>query len=893
MVFNAVGGGMVGTMLVVWFYERFHVGAASIGPMLTVSYVLTALSFIGAAAIARRFGSVHLIVISRFAVAAVVVLMALAPTFLIAASLNVLRQVLSQMITPVRQSFTMGLFPTEERASVSGVTGVVRRVGAAASPALTGIFLSEGALEVPFFISSALQRMIGDIRCTPCLASRAKSCEDGVTSRGVETAMTWLYEGELAEKTRVFPLQPDGRVAPDDQRLREVRRLDQAQEPSVFDSLETWQARAEVLRRRILVSAGLWPQPQRIPIAARVFGRIERGDYTVEKVMFESFPGFLVTGNLYRPLGRPGPFPGILTPHGHWQRGRLQHDERTSAPARCISFARQGYVAFSYDMVGYVDSAQIPHRFGGPIEALWGMSPLGLQLWNSLRSVDFLLSLPDVDPDRLGCTGESGGGTQAILLTAIDDRIKVSSPVNMVSAHMQGGCACENAPGLRLDATNVELAALTAPRPMLLVSCTGDWTRNTPNVEYPAIRAIYRLFDAEDRLSWVQIDAGHNYNRPSREAVYAFFGRWLGDVAPSEARERPLTVEPDENLRVFPDGALPTGTLDAAGLRQQWIHHCDELLAEGWPRDAAGLARFRASYLPAWQEMLGVEWPTAVSAEDAGLVSFGGLEVERLRLSRPGQGDQIPALLIRPTNWEGRRLAVVIHAEGKAMLLAGLETDPPVVPPTRGDGGVRISGRDRTEAHGSCRATGDAGEATVLGDLLGQGYAVLAVDVFLTGEYHTPWGQSGRDQSARFFTTYNRSDLAWRVQDILTALAFARERVGHSEVPLVGLGDAGLWCLLARPISPDPPPVIADACQFAASDDSSYVSQLFTPSLRRLGDLRTALALAAPSPVLIHNAARAFQMPEVEALYVGLSRRAAFRIRSERIAGAPVEELIS
>ncbi len=154
---NAVGSGMVGTMLVVWFNVRFHVGAASIGPMLTISYVLTALSFFAAAAVARRIGSVRLIVMSRLMVAAVVVAMAFAPTFLIAACLNVFRQVFSQMITPVRQSFTMGLFPTEERASVSGLTGVVRRVGAAVSPSLTGAMLSEGTLELPFFISGLLQ----------------------------------------------------------------------------------------------------------------------------------------------------------------------------------------------------------------------------------------------------------------------------------------------------------------------------------------------------------------------------------------------------------------------------------------------------------------------------------------------------------------------------------------------------------------------------------------------------------------------------------------------------------------------------------------------------------------------------------------------------------------
>ncbi len=676
-------------------------------------------------------------------------------------------------------------------------------------------------------------------------------------------------EKDLAEQLRVFPLSPDGRVAPDDRRVRDVRRLDQPCALPTFESLAGWQRRAAMLRQRILVSAGLWPMPERIPINAQIFGRIERGDYTVEKVYFESFPGFLVTGNLYRPLGRSGPFPAVLAPHGHWQRGRLQHDERTSAPARCISFARQGYVAFSYDMVGYVDSTQIPHRFGGPIEALWGIGPLGLQLWNSLRTVDFLVSLSDVDPERLGCTGESGGGTQSFLLTAIDDRIKVVSPVNMVSAHMQGGCACENAPGLRLDATNVELAALAAPRPMLLVSCTGDWTRNTPSVEFPAIRAIYQLFGAEDRLSWVQIEAGHNFNRASREAVYAFFGRWLGNVPALEARERPLTVESDENLRVFPDGEQPSGALDLAGLKRQWIRRCDEMLAGLWPGDAAGLERFRATYLPAWQHMLAADWPTLVNAEDAGTVHRAGFDVERLRLGRPGQGDQFPALFIRPSGWDGQKVVLAVHSAGKAALLVGLDTDSPSVPPAKGDGASRGAEWFATES--------------ILAVLLSHGYAVLTADIFLTGEYHAPWGQNGRDQSARFFTTYNRTDLALRIQDILTTLAYARERADHFDVPLIGLGEAGLWCLLARPLVPAPPSLVADAGQFTWTDDQSYARCLFLPGLRRLGDFRTALALAAPSRTLIVNTGPAFPIAETKALYHSVGQSARLAIDEERV----------
>jgi MFS family permease len=154
---NSLGVGFVSSMLVVWFNLRFHVGAASIGPMLTASYVLTAIGFLTVAPLARRLGSVRMIVATRVLAAGLVVLIAVSPTFLIAAALQVLRQVVTQMVTPVRQSFTMGLVASDERASVSGITGLVRRLSAAASPSISGALMGEGALELPFFLAGALQ----------------------------------------------------------------------------------------------------------------------------------------------------------------------------------------------------------------------------------------------------------------------------------------------------------------------------------------------------------------------------------------------------------------------------------------------------------------------------------------------------------------------------------------------------------------------------------------------------------------------------------------------------------------------------------------------------------------------------------------------------------------
>ena len=202
----------------------------------------------------------------------------------------------------------------------------------------------------------------------------------------------------------------------------------------------------------------------------------------MSKVYFESLPGFFVTGNLYRPSG-PGPFPAVLSPHGHWTYGRVENTSTNSGPARAIGLARLGFVVFTFDMVGYLDSQQLPHTFGGRREQLWGLSLAGLQLWNSIRAIDFLESLPYVKRDAIAATGESGGGTQTFLLAAVDDRIRVAAPVNMISLHMQGGCLCENLPGLRLDTNNVEIAATIAPRPLLMISATGDWTKETMEVD--------------------------------------------------------------------------------------------------------------------------------------------------------------------------------------------------------------------------------------------------------------------------------------------------------------------------------------------------------------------------------------------------------------------------
>jgi hypothetical protein len=351
----------------------------------------------------------------------------------------------------------------------------------------------------------------------------------------------------------------------------QYRTLDDRFAAPEVNTREAWQQRAEELRQRVLASAGLLPLPDKTPLAPVVFGEVAQKDYRVSKVYFESLPGFFVTGNLYRPQGE-GPFPAILSPHGHWAYGRLENSDVASVPGRAINLARQGFVVLTYDAIGYNDSRQLTHTFDSRRQRLWGLSLAGLQLWNSIRALDFLETLPYVRRDAIGATGASGGGTQTFLVAAVDERVRVAAPVNMISLRMQGGCLCENLPGLRLDTTNVEIAATIAPRPLLMVSATGDWTRDTMTSEYPAVRRIYGLLGAEARVHGVQFQAPHNYNRDSREAVYAWMARWLQQAPPDVKRpETSFSPEPLADVLVFHGRPLPANAVTAAELPNQWI----------------------------------------------------------------------------------------------------------------------------------------------------------------------------------------------------------------------------------------------------------------------------------------------------------------------------------
>ena len=335
----------------------------------------------------------------------------------------------------------------------------------------------------------------------------------------------------------------------------------------LYSDKKTWEKRAALIKKGILDGAEITKISHKKPKNITIHSKKILNGYSVENVSFESLKGIYVTGNLYTPLPNAsgsaisinGKTAAILCPHGHGADPRYK--EYTQQ--RCATLARMGAVVFAYDMVGQGDSKYCDHK----IETV-----LKLQLLNSIQVVNFLTHLPNVDKNRIGITGESGGGTQTFLLAAVDERIKVSVPVVMVSGYFFGGCNCESGMPIHKrsthQTTNVEIAAVFAPKPMLLVSDGDDWTKHTPELEYPHIKRIYSFYNAETQVENVHLpNEKHDYGVSKRLAAYPFLAKHLGlDINKvmrngqiDESENKILSVE---DLQVFtkehpkPNGAL-------------------------------------------------------------------------------------------------------------------------------------------------------------------------------------------------------------------------------------------------------------------------------------------------------------------------------------------------
>jgi dienelactone hydrolase len=649
---------------------------------------------------------------------------------------------------------------------------------------------------------------------------------------------------------------------------------------------EAWATRAMALRRQIQVALGLWPTPDRTPLKPVIHGKVTREGYTVERVYFQSLPGHFVTGSLYRPVGRSGKFPAVLSPHGHWPGGRFneatteeirralvtgaerfERGGRFPLQARSVQLARMGVVVFLFDLVGYADSVQIPMDvahgakrnraltaadgglFFSPQAELRLQSIMGLQAWNATRALDFLTSLPDVDATRIGVTGASGGGTQTFILGAIDERPAVLFPAVMVSTAMQGGCTCENADYLRIGTGNVEIAALAAPRPLGMTTA-DDWTKAMPQTGFPALQRLYAMLDVPDRVALFPFPQfPHNFNYPSRAAMYGWMNRFLHLDQPEPIVEEDFVPLTRAEATVWDDvhPAPPSGEAAERAVTRWWSEQNDRHISALRPRDKDTLDRYRAVVGGALAAITGRDLP-AVADVDAVVTSRehqGNIDIRRGSLRQTRWGEITPFVEAAPDHPNGN-VVVWLDEAGKEAIF---------------------------DASGAPRPA--------IATLLTSGDTVLSIDVFMTGEFLKAPNASPRNRMvegppvAAFTYGYNPPLFVQRVHDVVAALRYARSR-SHSEVRLVGLGRAaGAWAAMARGVAPSLVDRAAiDTGGFRFASVATLEDAAFLPGGAKYDDLPGALAVAAPGPLWLAGEGR--RVPAV----VDAAYRAAGAVRA-------------
>jgi len=608
----------------------------------------------------------------------------------------------------------------------------------------------------------------------------------------------------------------------------------------------SWPARAADIKQRTLVAAGLWPMPEKTPLNAVIHGRVDRDDYTVDRVFFESLPGHFVTGSLYLPKNPAGKIPGILCPHGHWPNGRFmeaadksvkqqlatgaerfENGARSPLQARCVQLARMGCAVFLYDMVGYADSVQFPeHRHGptaqafvSPVAESHLVSYLGLQTWNSIRAVDFMLTLPGIDPARIGCTGASGGGTQTMMLSGVDERVTASFPCVMVSTAMQGGCTCENASHLRIQQGNIDLAALSAPRPLGMTSA-DDWTKELETKGFPDLKQLYTMVGKPDSVQAAYLTHfPHNYNHVSRTAMYGFFNKHFKLGFEGPVLDRDFTLLSQSEAAVW-DDKHPRPSGDQVGEAHElkviaWFREQAEKKIKPLPRDML---------LPAWQVLIGRHLPVK------GDVSFDlvmkGDKEGHLILKGIAQyqvAERVDCTFIYPKTWN-HKVILWLSLQGQEALLT---------------------------------ASNDLSAAAQ--KMINEGYALVCPNLYLQGATRNPNVYARRklqtyEGYAGYQYGYNPSLFAERVRDALTVIALVRDHESYDtqKILIAGVEGAGPIAAAAAALASSAVggTVIApEGFRFASLTDVWDVN--FIPGGAKYGDLEGLVSLCPPGSVKV------------------------------------------
>lgn len=617
-----------------------------------------------------------------------------------------------------------------------------------------------------------------------------------------------IYPGEIPDRANALRFNIDACVA-----------LSQARKAPA--SKQEWEARKTHLEKKLATALGLEPRPAATPLNARVTGRAEREGYTVENVIFESRPQFYVTANVYVPKNAPRPMPAVVVTAGHSMReGKNFHLYRTAQ----LALVRQGFLVLAHDPIGQGER-MLPgysHPVGYPA-LLVGMTNEGVIIWDTIRALDYLLTRPDVDPKRIGLTGNSGGGENTFYTMPLEPRFAAAASCCFVCSYeawiKDGGnhCICNHMPGICRDLEEFEILGLCAPRPFLAGNGAKDPIFPIDGTRSTIARAkqIYGFDDAAERVALAEAPLPHGWSPPLREATCGWLAHWLqgqGDGSPIPEPNLEVEDWKSPDLQCLKDGQMPADAKSYVTLiREEAQRH----LIPSYPpiptEKTAQATWVSALRRRLWETLGGEPIGFRPQAQRVGTFTWEGNRVERLAIQTEANLE-IPALFIRPATASGPTAVAILLDDG------GKET-------------VRHSAAAK--------------------ELLKQGMAILAMDARALGEVTVPDNHCASDA-----IVLGRPLLAQQAWDVIAAARYLAERpdVVRERIAVYGKGEVGLIALLAGSLCENLRGIAVEdslgSFLHSIADPLPRPMWVYAPNILKVADVPQLLALCAPRPLM-------------------------------------------
>jgi cephalosporin-C deacetylase-like acetyl esterase len=627
--------------------------------------------------------------------------------------------------------------------------------------------------------------------------------------------------------------------------------------PAVAKSLAELEARRGPLQKRLRHSLGLDPWPERTALNLQMVGELQRPGYKIEKLIYEAWAGLPVTAHLYIPDGLQLPSAGLVYACGHWmETGKLAQPVQSF----CAAAASLGIITLVYDPIGQGERLESWRDHGHLNALLVGQSQLGLMVWESIRALDYLLSRPEVDPERVGMTGASGGGLNTFFTAAIEDRFACAIPVaypNTFSTAMQaerdlnwedGTDVCNQVPQVMSYAEMSDIASLFIPKPYSILAGTRDIIFPIAGVRQiaAAIEHNYRLAGVPERFLFVERDEVHGYQLSLREAAYGWLRKWLlggGDASPIPEPALELLPDPYPVDYAAPPSPTPEHLSDQSPtltpmpealpgfcLASHQTVNNEKTIDAMLKAAAAGLPKISAipdssSDLPAWQaeirgriqNILGpFPGKSALRTRLFNQVWENGMLAERITFQSE-EGITIPGLFIMPEEWK-RPVPFVIYA-GEWGKNQGIQSG-------------------------------------LIEELVQAGYGVLAVDVRGVGETATT-----DFEAATNLLMMDRPLFGQRVLDVMRAVDFIWERcyiapqIDKGRLVVAGSGVGGLWALYAAALDRRVAAAVVEEAPYSYTclleHGARFPASVYLFDVLKHFDLAHVLASCAPRPVYL------------------------------------------